>query len=468
MIAEKTTFAVLFGNRGFFPASHQASARLEIPGTLEKLGHKVLMLPEDATRYGAVETPREGEMFAGFLRNNRGRFGGVILSLPNFGDETGAIAALKDCGVPVLIHAYPDDLDKMAPSMRRDSFCGKFSVMDVFTQYGLPFTALKPHTVHPSSKAFSRNIDYFDRVCRVYNGMKDMILGAIGARTSAFKTVRIDELTLQRHGITTETVDLSSIIARVQRMKPNDARVKKKMNALSDYSNWDSVPRASMENMAKLGVVLDEVIEELNLDALSIRCWIELPELLQITPCVLASMLNECGMPMACELDLGSAATMYGFQLASGRPSACLDLNNNYGQEDNKCILFHCGESPKSMMTDNGRISDHAILANALEEGGAYGAMVGRIAPAPFTYGNALTLNGKICFYLGEGRFTDDPIPDDFFGCAGVAEIPNLQDVLQTIGYLGHKHHTTVTTAHVAAPVREAFEKYLGYEVTML
>ena len=92
--------------------------------------------------------------------------------------------------MPILIQAFPDELDKMAPATRRDSFCGKFSIMDVFYQYGVPFTALPPHTVHPASARFADNIDYFDRLCRVVGGLKRLTVGAIGARTTPFKTVR--------------------------------------------------------------------------------------------------------------------------------------------------------------------------------------------------------------------------------------------------------------------------------------
>ena len=146
MSVQKTTFALFFGNRGFFPGSLMASAREELTRVLTGLGHEVLVMDAHLTRHGAVETVKEGELYADFLRRHRGKFGGVILSLPNFGDETGAIAALKDCGVPILIQAYPDELDKMAPATRRDAFCGKFSIMDVFFQYGLKFTILPPHT----------------------------------------------------------------------------------------------------------------------------------------------------------------------------------------------------------------------------------------------------------------------------------------------------------------------------------
>ena len=149
----KSAFALYIGNRGYFPASLLESARQEMAEVLKDLGHEVLTLDAAATRHGAVETAREGRVYANFLRREAGKYDGVIVCLPNFGDETGAVAALKEAGVPILIQAYPDELDKMAPELRRDAFCGKFSVMDVFCQYDLAFTALKPHTVHPAQPA---------------------------------------------------------------------------------------------------------------------------------------------------------------------------------------------------------------------------------------------------------------------------------------------------------------------------
>ena len=468
MSTQKTTFALFFGNRGFFPASLQTSARKELKAGLKKLGHKTIALPLQETPHGAVETPQQGAIYAEFLRKNHGKFGGVILCLPNFGDETGAIAALKDCGVPILIQAYPDELDKMAPEFRRDAFCGKFSVMDVFYQYGLPFTALKPHTVHPLSKTFATNIDYFDRLCRVYNGMKNMVVGTIGARTTAFKTVRCDELALQKHGITCETLDLSDVFARLKDLKTNNRKVVGKALQLKKAASWKNVPEKAFDTLTKLGVVLDLIINEYNLDAIAVRCWSEMQQQLGVSPCVLMGLLNDTGIPAACEVDLANAVTMRALALASGTPPTCLDWNNNYGDEQDKCILFHCGPVPPSMMKRKGKITDHAILANVFGAGCGYGCNVGRIAPTPFTYASMITQDGKLCFYLGQGRFTNDKIPADFFGCAGVAQIPDLQTTLQTIGYLGHRHHTSATAGHVLEPLREAFEKYLGYDVTVV
>lgn len=466
MNSNKSRFALLIGNRGFFPASLLDAARQEMLAVLGGMGHEVLTLDAASTRYGAVETPQEGQVYANFLRQNAGKHDGVVLCLPNFGDETGAVAALKEAGVPIFVQAYPDELNKMAPETRRDAFCGKMSVMDVLRQYRVPFTVLKPHTVHPRSEQFQANVDYFDRLCRVVKGMRSLVVGAIGARTTAFKTVRIDELTLQQHGITTETMDLSDIFARVASLNLSDAPVKAKLDRLAGYTSWNGVPRTAVETLAKLGVVFDTIIEEGSLGAVAIRCWIEMQKQLNVSPCVLLSEMNDRGTIAACEVDIGSAVSMYGLSRASGDVAACLDWNNNYSTDEDKCILFHCGPVPQSMMTGKGRVTDHLILINAVGEGLSYGCNVGRIAPRPFTFSNVVTDKGQLEFYLGEGRFTEDPIPADFFGCGGVAQIPDLQNTLQKIGYMGHRHHVGVTPGLHAAPVQEAFVKYLGYQVT--
>lgn len=466
-MTQKSRFALFFGNRGFFPASLQAEAREEFPRVLEAAGHEVLMLGAEATRYGAVETLQEGQVFANFLREIHGKFDGVILSLPNFGDENGAVAALKDAGVPILVHAYPDEFDRMGPALRRDAFCGKLSIMDVFYQHNLKFTALKPHVVSPASELFKANLDHFDRICRVVKGFQNLVVGAIGARTTAFKTVRFDEVALQQAGVTVETFDLASVIARVKALRKDGNAYKQKLEELQAYTTWDGVPDAAIDNITRLGVVLDELIEEYNMDAIAIRCWIELQEQLGISPCVLLGLLNNTGTIAACEVDVCNAVAMVALSLASGSPATLLDWNNNYGDEDDKCILFHCGPVPSDLMINKGQVSDHLILVNAVGEHQSFGCVVGRIAPAELTFGGMMTDAGRVNVYLGNGRFTEDSIPNNFFGAAGVAEIPGLQDVLLHVGMNGYRHHVGVTTGNHIAPIQEALEKYLDFDVTI-
>lgn len=466
MKISKSTFALYFGNRGFFPESLIADARKELSDTLTKLGYESLMMESSLTRYGAVESPEEGRTYARFLEDNRGKFEGVILCLPNFGDETGAISALQDAGVPIYVLAYPDELDKMDFKYRRDAFCGKFSVMDVFYQYQLPFTVFPPHTVHPFSKEFEVQIDTFDKVCKIVKGMKRMIVGAIGARTTAFKTVRYDELTLQKYGITTEVLDMSEVFSRVRKLDMAGSAAREKAERLKNYTDFSKVPAKSFENIVRFGVVIDEIITEYGLDALALRCWLEMEKEFGVAPCVLLSEINDRGIPAACELDICNAVTMYALHLASGKPATCLDWNNNYGDDPDKCILFHCGPVPQSLMTAKGEVIDHPMFAKALGAGCGVGCNVGRIAPNRITFASSKTTDGKLYFYMGEGEFTNDTIQEGFFGCGGVAKISDLQDKLYKIGYNGYRHHVSVTTGNLSTALREAFTRYLGYEIT--
>jgi L-fucose isomerase-like protein len=465
---QKSTFALYFGNRGFFPESLIAEARKEVSETLERLGYSYLIMDSTLTRFGAVESPEEGHRYAKFLNENRGEYEGVILCLPNFGDETGAVSALQDAGVPIYILAYPDELDKMNFYQRRDAFCGKFSIMDVFYQYQLPFTVFPPQTVHPFSKAFEQQIEVFDKICKIVKGMKRMTVGAIGARTTAFKTVRYDELTLQKYGITTEVLDLSDVFNRVRKLDIASISAKTKAERLINYTNFDKVPKRSFENLVRLGVVIDEIIKEYNLNTLALRCWMEIEIEFGVAPCVLLSEINDRGFPAACELDICNAITMYGLNLASGKPATCLDWNNNYGEDPDKCILFHCGPVPQSLMTAKGEVIDHPMFAKSLGDGYGFGCNVGRIAPNKITFASSKTQDGKLHVYLGEGEFTNDSIQKGFFGCGGVAKIDRLQEKLFKIGNNGYRHHVSITPGHVGTALREAFTRYLGYEITEL
>jgi hypothetical protein len=117
------------------------------------------------------------------------------------------------------------------------------------------------------------------------------------------------------------------------------------------------------------------------------------------------------------------------------------------------------------MMLGKGRIEDQAILATVMGHGCSFGCNVGRIKPSPMTYASVMSQEGRLRMYVGQGEFTGDSIPKEFFGTAGVAKINNLQDVLLMIGREGFRHHVAVSNGSVREPLTEAMEKYLGYEL---
>ncbi len=466
MEKKSTVFAVMLGNRDLFPSHMLKDARRELQKVIQEAGYGVLMPPEDLTFNGAVKNIEEGRKFAAFLEEHRGSYDGVILSLPNFGDENAAAAALRDAEVPILIQGYPDEMHLMGPETRRDSYCGKLSVMNVFRQYGIPYTDLSPHVISPSDPRFKENLRIFDGICRTANSMKRCTLGAIGARTTAFKTVRFDEIAMQKYGITVESLDLSEIFARVRSLNPASEVYREKKHVLTGYADCSGASELALDNLVRLGVVLDEVIDEYSMDMVALRCWIEMEKQLNITPCVLLGMLNNRGVTAACEMDGSTAAAMYALQRAAGRPSACLDWNNNYGDDEEKCILFHCGPVAADMLSATGPLVNHAMFERVLGHGVSCGCHPGRITPGAMTFAGAKTEDGMLQFYIGEGEFTSDTVPEDFFGCAGVASITGLQDKLHVVGTQGYHHHVGVVHTKVAKALEEAFKTYLGYPIT--
>jgi len=457
-------FALYFGNRGFMPAELIEGAREDMVKAVTDAGHEYLIMDKDATRYGAVETRDEGRLYHDWLKSHEGEYDGVILCMPIFVDENGAVAALQDAGVPILMQAYPDEIGKMDFKHRRDAFCGKFSVTDVFYQYKIPFTVMKPHVVHPLSEKFQENLRDFAAICRVVKGMKRFNLGCIGARTTAFKTVRFDELTMQRYGINVESFDLSELIFFVNQKADDDEKVLAKVKRLESYTNFTKVPEKNKLTLAKISVVIDEYIENYHLDAITLRCWNEMETILRVCPCVLLSELNDRGIVASCEIDLCSAVCMRAMALASEKPTACLDWNNNYGDDENKVILFHCGPVAQTLMDGPGTVTEHKMFAKG-DPGSGWGSNEGRIAAFDMTMCNCFTEDGKIKIYTSEAKFTGEPIEKEFFGCGGVAEIPDLQNKLIKLARGGFKHHTTVGMGHMKYILDEAFNTYLGYEM---
>ena len=459
----KMTFALAFCNRGFMPGELIYGAREDMIKAVTDAGYDYIAMDAELTRYGGVETRDEGRLYAKWLKEHDGEYDGVIFSMPIFADENGAIEALRDAGVPILFQAYPDEIGKMDFAHRRDAYCGKFSVTDVFTQYGVPFTVMKPHVVHPLDPKFTQNLRDFAAICRVVNGMKRFTVGCIGARTTAFKTTRFDEITLQKYGITVESFDLSELVHFVNQLEDSDPAVTAKIARLQAYTNCSGVPDFNMKMLAKVAVVIDRYIEEYHLDALTLRCWNEMETILRICPCVLLSELNDRGIVASCEIDLCSALTMRAMNLASEQPTAVLDWNNNYGDEENKVILFHCGPVAQTLMTATGTVTEHKMFAKG-DPGSGWGSNEGRIKAFPMTFSNCQTKDGKIIIYASEGAFTGEPIEDSFFGCGGVAEIPDLQDKLIRLARGGFKHHTSVGVGHMKAILEEAFTTYLHYD----
>ncbi|HEV2314228.1 MAG TPA: L-fucose/L-arabinose isomerase family protein [Candidatus Acidoferrales bacterium] len=463
--SKKMTMGLIVGNRGFFPGHLAESGRKEMFCTLKSAGMDVIALTPEQSRYGAVETYDEAMRCAELFRAHSEHIDGVIVTLPNFGDER-AIAdtlRLSTLRVPVLVQATPDTPSKMSISFRRDSFCGKMSACNNLMQYGIPYSLTSSHTVAPDSPEFKKDLDWFAGVCRVVKGLKNLRIGSIGARPTAFNTVRYSEKILESQGISVETLDLSEVIGRIQRMKDTDDAAQAKLQSIEKYVSTNDVPKAALLKMAKLGTVIDEWMKQTHVSISAIQCWTSIEENLGVVPCTVMSMMSDDLMSSACEVDICGVLSMHALRLASESPSALLDWNNNYGDNPDKAVCFHCSNLPKQFLK-NVKMDYQAIIAGTVGKENTFGTCVGLVKPGKMTFARFSTDDraGYVRGYLGGGTFTDDPL--ETFGGAGVVEIPRMQKLLRYICENGFEHHVAANFSSVAGAVHEAVARYLGWQ----
>ena len=465
MTAKKMTMGIIVGNRGFFPDHLAKSGREEMIRALGNTGIDVVALTPEQSKYGAVETREEARRCADLFKKNADRIDGVIVTLPNFGDERAIADTLRLAGlrVPVLIQATPDDPKKMTIAFRRDSFCGKMSACNNLRQYGIPYSITTLHTEAPDSSEFARDLEWFAAVCRIVNGFRNLRIGAIGARPAAFNTVRYSEKILEANGISVETLDLSEVLGRIERMKDNDDAAQAKLASIKKYVDSKDVPAPSLMKMAKLGAVIDQWMERAEIQISAIQCWTSLEENFGVVPCTVMSMMSDALLSSACEVDIAGVLGMHALQLASGTPSALLDWNNNYGADPDKAVCFHCANLPKHFFRSF-KMDFQEIIAGTVGKENTYGTVVGLIKPEKMSFARFSTddTSGKMRGYVGEGRFTDDPL--NTFGGAGVVEIPKLQKLLHYICENGFEHHVAANLSTIAGAVHEAATRYLTWE----
>ena len=457
---------VLYGNRDFFPDILVREARADVAKLFGELGIEAVQLAEEDSKLGGVETHGDARKCAELFRHHAGRLDGILVVLPNFGDEKGVADTLKLAGlrVPVLVQAYPDDPQQMLIARRRDAWCGKLSACNNLVQAGIKFSLTEKHVSHPSSESFRRDLEQFLGVCRVVNGVRGVRLGAVGARPGAFNTVRYSEKLLERDGISVTTVDLSEFLGKAAKMDAGAGKVKDKLAEIRSYAPAPGVPEEKLQQMAKMGVILDEWMAANCLDATAIQCWTSVQENYGCNVCTLMSMMSEKFLPSACEVDVTGVLTMWAMQLAAGAPAALVDWNNNFGDDDEKCVLFHCGNWAKTFLPDI-KITTAALLATIVGAENTWGALDGRTAAGPLTYGRITTADsdGAIRTYVGQGHLTNDELKT--FGTRAVAHVPGLQKLMHHLCRHGFEHHAVMTMSHSAAILAEAFGNYLGWDV---
>lgn len=463
-----STFGVIISNRSFFPDHLVRTAREKLMAAMEQWGHQVIALSPEDTCLGQTMTYEEAKKCAALFRAHSAEIEGVIVCLPNFGEETGVADAIKMSGlnVPILVQACDDDLDKLQLENRRDAYCGKLSLCSNLYQYGIPYSLTARHTCPVDSEEFHADVERFARVCAVVKALRTARIAQLGARVTPFRTVRYSEKLLQQAGISVITEDMSEIFADAWLMQDDDPRVLAREEEIRAYGNiCPGIAREKVLKQAKLSLTIDQWMADHECVASAVQCWDSVEANYGCAACLSMSMMSSRGLPSACETDVMGAVSLLALLKASGVAPVYQDWDNNYGGDTDRCVNVHCSNYPAAAFREKPEIANLDILATTLGTEYSFGALKGRVRPDKMTFLKVSTddRRGVIKCYLGQGEFTDDPL--ETFGGVAVCHVKNLDGLMHYVAKNGFEHHVAIVQAECADILEEALGNYLGWEV---
>lgn len=463
-----STFGVIISNRSFFPDHLVRTAREKLMAAMEQWGHQVIALSPEDTYLGQTMTYEEAKKCAALFRAHSAEIEGIIVCLPNFGEETGVADAIKMSGlnVPILVQACDDDLDKLQLENRRDAYCGKLSLCNNLYQYGIPYTLTARHTCPVDSEEFHADVERFARICAVVKALRTARIAQLGARVTPFRTVRYSEKLLQQAGISVITEDMSEIFADAWLLQDDDPRVLAREAEIRAYGNiCPGIAREKVLKQAKLSLTIDQWMADHECVASAVQCWDSVEANYGCAACLSMSMMSSRGLPSACETDVMGAVSLLALLKASGVAPVYQDWDNNYGGDTDRCVNVHCSNYPAAAFREKPEIANLDILATTLGTEYSFGALKGRVRPDKMTFLKVSTddRRGVIKCYLGQGEFTDDPL--ETFGGVAVCHVKNLDGLMHYVAKNGFEHHVAIVQAECADILEEALGNYLGWEV---
>ena len=149
-----------------------------------------------------------------------------------------ALNALEEASTPAALEEL------------RVAYLGKKGELTaVLKQMGVKFVSGATFTAHPLSEGFHRDLCSFVSTCRIVRRLRHARVGVIGARTTAFKSVRFDEGALEARGVDVETLDLTQVFDKIKAIADS-------LGFASDMKAYKNDPSAFKGSVADISMFL--------------------------------------------------------------------------------------------------------------------------------------------------------------------------------------------------------------------
>lgn len=380
----------------------------------------------------------------------------------NFGTEDAVAKLAKKVNKPLLIWGPRDDAPMQDGRRQRDSLCGLFATTKVLSQFGVPFTYIT--NCHLNDEVFNRGLKNFIAAASVVKSFRNLRIGQIGIRPSAFWSVKYNELELlERFGIEIVPITLQDIKKYMDMiLKEKHGELKDAVEEIRGKINKILIKDEELERVTALKLAVKFWAEQENLSSAALLCATPMREITGVAACFAISELTDIGLPLICETDIHGAITsaMVQASVLGETPTFLADLTIRHPENDNAVLLWHCGVFPHSL-----KKKDSESILNYHYNSPHPGAGGWEIKDSNITVSRFDGLKGEYSLLMSQGKGIEGPKTNGTYVWVEFKDWPKLEHRLMYGPYI---HHCTGVHGKIAPVLYEACKYIPGLKADPL
>lgn len=439
---EKIKIGFVPSHRNVFNEEWAIKMRERTINTLSKIDFMELVVPtKEITNNGLISDENDAKKAIKLFSESN--IDALLIGTMTFGEELPTISiaeVFKD--KPILLFGTKEGPFTTDGLRNSDSFCGTLSISSGLYRRDIPFLFLG--IVFPEEEKFLNNLLSFVKTCNAVKGFLNIKVGLIGPKPYPFETCTINEMNLiNKFGIRVQPISLISLNEDMEKINNNDKKVKKIIGEVKSKADCSCIEDNYLIKLAKMEIVLDYHISNEGLSSLALSCWPDIPSIINVSPCLVASRLTAKGIPTACEADIYGALTMYiQYLLSLGeKVPHFIDWTIQSQTDNNLFLSWHCGNAPMCLASRVGKISikENSVGKKAFGEENTKGAVEFQLKSGLVSLNRLVEYKGKFKMLIAKGEILNKEMNlRGSWSWIKVSDLDKLYEILIKEGFIHH------------------------------
>ncbi len=381
---------------------------------------------------------------------------GLIIYQASFiaGDLAATLARwLNQNKIPVLSWSHDEETGGRLSNNR---LCGQNFLLNIFNSCGVKYSWLFES---PDDEEFNGNILKFAKSVYVKASINQKSVGMMGGfRVPGFYDCELNELSLlNRFGIKIDRIDFDTIWQHGKKF--TDAIIQKIKSELLGHPlcKFNNVSDEQIDKSIRLSLAIADYARLHDYLGVGLKNWPELFDTYGIAGDGAGALIQDVGIPVADESDMGALLTMVLMNQISFEEAipTLVDLSL-VNKNDNRVGFWHCGGAPTKLINEETgfEVRNHSILENYDVES-SMGMLLeflhkkGNVTIAKYQYPDA----SKVLTWEGDIRSSEMAFRGSY---AEVEPRKNSAgDILSTVLNNGLDHHWIIGRGYLQKDLNE-------------